>query len=61
MMQLNYRTNGAYTTWLQKQATTAYTKDRNRIDQYGFHWAGPLDSSDAARQHSALDLMNAAA
>ncbi|MEA2614045.1 MAG: hypothetical protein QOI52_2004 [Chloroflexota bacterium] len=61
VMQLNYRTNGAYTTWLQQQANSMFSRNRNRLDQYGFHWAGPLDSSDAARQHSALDLLNAAA
>jgi hypothetical protein len=60
LMQLNYRVNGAYDTWLDKQADTAYAKNRNRLDQYGYHWAGPFDATDGARQHSALDLMNAA-
>ncbi|MFE1332685.1 glycoside hydrolase family 76 protein [Streptomyces microflavus] len=49
-----------YSAYLDRQADTAYAKNRTSLDQYGPHWAGPLKDLGNGCQHSALDLMNAA-
>lgn len=47
-----------YTSYLQRQASSAYANDRNSSDNYDQPWAGPFAETDAARTQSALDLMN---
>ncbi len=49
-----------YNAYLRRQADAAYGAARDPLDMYGLRWAGPLDRTDAARQHSAVDLLNTA-
>ena len=49
-----------YRDFLQRQARSIIGHDRNAAGQYGYHWAGPFDTADAARQGSALDALVAA-
>ncbi|MBM9475323.1 hypothetical protein JL107_02580 [Nakamurella flavida] len=49
-----------YQDYLAGLAAVAYENDRTPDDQYGLHWAGPLDHVSAASQQSAVDLLVAA-
>ncbi|WP_250036361.1 glycoside hydrolase family 76 protein [Paractinoplanes maris] len=57
---LNQALGGVYGGYLQRQANSAFTRDRNSLDEYGIHWAGPFVPSAHACQHAALDLLNVA-
>jgi predicted alpha-1,6-mannanase (GH76 family) len=57
---LNSATGGAYNGYLQRNADSAYGRDRDSIDSYGSHWAGPFAGTNHSCQHSAVDLLNAA-
>lgn len=57
---LNSATGGAYDTYLRRNADRAYAADRDSIDSYGSHWAGPYAGTNHSCQHSAVDLLNAA-
>ena len=56
---LNAATGGAYTTYLRRQADSAYANNRDSLDAYGSHWAGPYVPTNHSCQHSVLDLLNA--
>ncbi|WP_249998623.1 glycoside hydrolase family 76 protein [Actinoplanes sp. M2I2] len=58
---LNSVAGGAYGTYLRRQADSAYAANRNSLDEYGIHWAGPFVGSAHACQHAALDLLNTVA
>ena len=55
---LNAATGGAYNTYLRRQADSNYANNRDSIDQYGSHWAGPFVPTSHGCQHSVLDLLN---
>jgi len=56
---LNAATGGAYTTYLRRNADSNYATNRNALDAYGSHWAGPFIPTNHSCQHSVLDLLNA--
>ena len=49
-----------YRDFILANARSLWERSRNADDQFGLHWAGPFDRADAARQTSALDVLNAA-
>lgn len=49
-----------YRDYLTGQAATAYEHNRTSDNQYGLHWAGPIQDISAASQQSAVDLLVAA-
>jgi predicted alpha-1,6-mannanase (GH76 family) len=57
---LNTAAGGVYNDYLRRNADRAFAADRDSIDSYGSHWAGPFAGSNHGCQHSALDLLDAA-
>ncbi|RSM51976.1 glycosyl hydrolase [Amycolatopsis sp. WAC 01376] len=49
-----------YRAYLTRQANSTIANNRTSLDQHGLRWAGPVDKIDAARQHSALEVLTAA-
>lgn len=49
-----------YSDYLIHQASTAYENNRTENDEYGLHWAGPIQGINGATQQSAVDLLVAA-
>jgi predicted alpha-1,6-mannanase (GH76 family) len=56
---LNAAGGGAYTAYLRRNADSNYVNNRNALDAYGSHWAGPFVPTNHSCQHSVLDLLNA--
>lgn len=50
-----------YKAFADTNAASIWTSDRNGASQFGVYWQGPVDSTDATRQTSALDALIAAA
>ncbi len=62
LLSLNVRDVSLYSAYIQfayKNANSIWNND-NSSNSFGFHWSGPVDSTDAARQSSALDAFNTA-
>jgi hypothetical protein len=55
---LNAAAGGAYNAYLRRQADSNYANNRDSIDAYGSHWAGPYVHTNHSCQHSVLDLLN---
>lgn len=49
-----------YSDYMIDQASTAYDHNRTDDNEYGLHWAGPVDRVNGATQQSAVDLLVAA-
>src|SRR5947209_21381 len=50
----------AYKQFILNNANSIWLNNRNSANQFGLHWAGPFDTSDAVRQTSAMDALIAA-
>ncbi len=50
---------GPYQEYLTRQVDTIYRNNRNLLNQYGIHYAGPLLDINAGTQQSALEAFTA--
>ena len=50
----------AYREFIIRNADSIWHKNRTVANQFGLHWAGPVDRTDAIRQTAALDALLAA-
>ncbi|OXA59356.1 mannan endo-1,6-alpha-mannosidase DFG5 [Folsomia candida] len=50
---------GPYQAYLNRQADTTYASNRNILNQYGIHFAGPLEDINASTQQSGLEAFTA--
>jgi hypothetical protein len=57
---LNSAVGGVYNDYLRRQADSNYANNRDTLDAYGSHWAGPFVATNHSCQHSVLDLLNTA-
>jgi predicted alpha-1,6-mannanase (GH76 family) len=49
-----------YKEFIERNADSVWTRSRNQSNHLGLSWSGPFDTADAARQSSAMDVINAA-
>jgi predicted alpha-1,6-mannanase (GH76 family) len=60
LAKLNALVSGnPYNAYLARQRGAAYAGDQTPLSMYGLNWVGPVDATDAARQQSGVDLLNA--